>query len=366
VDFDVSSPDIKLDERQAVYVTSIPGCTRWFDLPATLDSLSLDDRLVTGHEERVIKYGQEKGFGVVVKCYCGAESKLRVCDLVDVIGILEVPHDADDVEMVVHAITIQPRTLADLVLTKYGQLSERTTPPDIANPADTSRARDLFLRYVSTLFEGDALAGESLLLCITSTLTHRTPTAIGPLPMNIYSTTPAIIGNLTKFLREILPALAVESLSIEGLNSTRLYPKSDGDSFSAGRGQFVSRTALVIDESGLQEGQLIDMGSLGRGGLILGVRNLKFLTRLITEQKLIFEFPYYEFDIDTELSVLVLGETKTNILPVDFCQDIVDKGDGGISSSKRAISADGIDTRRYRITTTVSGVHIDTDYIHSP
>src|SRR5271170_4707787 len=49
--------------------------------------------------------------------------------------------------------------------------------------------------------------------------------------------------------------------------------------------------------------------------LIQGVRNLRFLSRIAVVQKLSFEFPYHEFEIDTDIPLLVLGASKT-ILPV--------------------------------------------------
>ena len=59
--------------------------------------------------------------------------------------------------------------------------------------------------------------------------------------------------------------MAVESISIDSLNSHRIYPQSDGENFSAGRGQLVSGTTLVVDESKMQEGKLLDMGSVLNG-----------------------------------------------------------------------------------------------------
>jgi hypothetical protein len=78
--------------------------------------------------------------------------------------------------------------------------------------------------------------------------------------MNIYSTPREIAAKVTAFIRSILPAVALESISINSLNSQRIYPQSDGEKLSAGRGQLVSRTALVVDESNMQEGKLRDMG----------------------------------------------------------------------------------------------------------
>lgn len=126
--------------------------------------------------------------------------------------------------------------------------------------AEISQAKELFLRHATSLFEGDSLAAQSLLLNLTSNLTHRNPIPLGFLSMNIYFTSPEIITKVTKFLRSILPAVAVESISIDSLNSERIYPQSDGEKLSAGRGQLISRTTLVVDESKMQEGKLLDKG----------------------------------------------------------------------------------------------------------
>jgi hypothetical protein len=104
-------------------VTSIPGVSRWFEGSDSLESLSLEDSAVRGEKERIVTYGQQKEIGTVVKCYCGAENKLKVCDLVDVVGILEMPESDEETEIVIHAVTIYPRQLHDVTITKYGSLN---------------------------------------------------------------------------------------------------------------------------------------------------------------------------------------------------------------------------------------------------
>jgi len=209
-------------------------------------------------------YNQQKGMGVVVKCYCGAENKLRVCDLVEIIGILEMPEEAsedDHNEMVIHAVTIQPRQLNNVVLGKCGSLSSGAwSHCDDLLVADIAKARDVLLNHVTDILAGDKLAAKSVLLNLTSSLTHRNPTPLGQIPLNIYSTSSEIITDLTLFIRSVLPAVAYESISIDNLNSTRLYAKSDGEQFSAGRGQFVPRTAMILDETSMKEGKLLDTG----------------------------------------------------------------------------------------------------------
>jgi hypothetical protein len=78
--------------------------------------------------------------------------------------------------------------------------------------------------------------------------------------MDIHSLPTTLIPKITTFIKSILPAVAVESISIDTLNKQRIYPKSDGEKLSAGRGQLVSRTQLIIDNSNIQEGKLFDLG----------------------------------------------------------------------------------------------------------
>jgi len=109
-------------------MTSIPGNTKWFEASESLELLSLEDfSHLKGDTERIVEYGQ-KHIGVVVKFYSGLENSLKVCDLVEVIGILEMPDEPvegeeDTMDVVIHAITAQKKTLNNNVLEKLGRLS---------------------------------------------------------------------------------------------------------------------------------------------------------------------------------------------------------------------------------------------------
>jgi hypothetical protein len=75
---------------------------------------------------RISAYGQRE-VGVVVKCYLRAEESLKVCDLIEVVGVLEISEDTEGDEVspsvAIHAVTIQKKQLKDLVVQKYGRLS---------------------------------------------------------------------------------------------------------------------------------------------------------------------------------------------------------------------------------------------------
>lgn len=112
-----------------MYCTSIPGSSKWFNAPEGLELLSLDDSSVLrGDKERTISHGQ-KEIGLIVNCYLGLENSLKVCDLVEIIGVLEMPDERNHEEgegergVVIHAITIQKRQLHEIVLAKHQPLS---------------------------------------------------------------------------------------------------------------------------------------------------------------------------------------------------------------------------------------------------
>jgi hypothetical protein len=132
VDVDINSPDAILDERTGIYVTSVPGAARWLD-STSLETLSLEDvpTVLKGDKDRVVSAGQPE-IGVVVKCYLGVENTVKVCDLVEIIGILECP-EADEeegpVDVVIHAITLKKKQLDEIVLATREKLSECISPP---------------------------------------------------------------------------------------------------------------------------------------------------------------------------------------------------------------------------------------------
>lgn len=75
----------------------------------------------------------------------------------------------------------------------------------------------------------------------------------------------------------------------------------------AGLLQLIDGTVVLVDETVLDEGQLVDPG----------VRNFQALHDLIQNQTLKYEFPYSQYEFDTDLNILTLSNTKS-MLPVSF------------------------------------------------
>lgn len=113
----------------------------------------------------------------------------------------------------------------------------------------------------------------------------------------------------TKALSHVLDNLNIHTvqlpLTIDGLNKTKFSPKSVNENLEAGVLQLIDGTVILVDETVLDEGQLIDPG----------VRNFQALNDLIQNQTLSYEFPYSQYEFDTDLSVITLSNTKS-MLPV--------------------------------------------------
>jgi len=175
---------------------------------------------------------------------------------------------------------------------------------------------------------GDALAAEYLLLQLLSRVHSRPePIALGALSLNLTGcpsnqTTPqnsnaddspeklsAYTQCLSKLLQAVLPQTKVLPLSIANLNSARYAPKKDyaKNILQSGQLQLADGTHLLVDETLIQTGQLQESG----------VANFQALKNLIEQQKVAYDFEYYQMDMPADLPVVTLSAGKS-LLPADI------------------------------------------------
>ncbi|RHZ53019.1 hypothetical protein Glove_452g41 [Diversispora epigaea] len=82
--------------------------------------------------------------------------------------------------------------------------------------------------------------------------------------------------------------------------------QNNSDELDSGVFQVSKGTWFLIDETVMKEGKLNDTG----------VRNLQALNNLIDNQRLLYTFPFYDFEFETDIGIIVLSEAKP-FLPVD-------------------------------------------------
>ena len=178
-------------------------------------------------------------------------------------------------------------------------------------------ARASLLEYLKVPFAGDELAAELLLGAILSRLrTRGAHQPIGPLFVN-FSKDLSLAGKgqpsgaaiVQRFVEQVLPVSLLVPLSIAQLNNYLYAPKKcfQSNRLVRGRLQLAAGSFVVIDESDMNEGKLIDRG----------VRNLQGFSKIITSQTLPYDFVYDVLDYETDIVFSMFSFGKS-LLPVCF------------------------------------------------
>ncbi|CAO3642231.1 unnamed protein product [Cunninghamella blakesleeana] len=339
-------PNDYLSERSIVYCVSPPGETIWSksymtDLSDHLSNVTIESVPLKHHQQQNKKFplpGVDH-IGMIVKFYDNMES-IRVGQLVDVIGILgntlstTTDHHEQDAlndfdshlsqyngTMVLHAITYLPV-----------QPTSPFTQQQITDTLQQARdIRDPLINYIAGSFGGDKLVAEFVLFQLLSKVSNQHHgMKLGQFSLNVtkipestivtkkkeeekekeIKTAPSLELNntITKPVNDMLSSLICHHISIpltiDHLNKSQYTPKSINENLSSGILQLVPGTRILIDETELSEGQLVDQG----------VRNMQAIMNIILNQTLSYTFPFSQYDFDTDLGIITLS-TKKSLLP---------------------------------------------------
>jgi len=105
----------------------------------------------------------------------------------------------------------------------------------------------------------------------------------------------------------ILPLQVTLSLSLDFLNAVPFAPESVNEDLHSGCLQLAQGTAVLMTESGIQEGKLIERGVL----------NVRAIQQVIDTQTLAYKFPFSEFTFPTNINFVTLAEgTKSALFQV--------------------------------------------------
>ncbi|PVU94216.1 hypothetical protein BB559_003056 [Furculomyces boomerangus] len=116
------------------------------------------------------------------------------------------------------------------------------------------------------------------------------------------------VNNLLLKLEKLVPAMVSVPLSIPLLNQYPFQPNAESEyGLRSGLLQMAPHTLLVVDESSLNEGTLLEQG----------VRNISAIQKLCSDQKLGFIYPYQQIEVDLDVKSLVLS-FKRPILKTDI------------------------------------------------
>jgi len=88
------------------------------------------------------------------------------------------------------------------------------------------------------------------------------------------------------------------------MNNRSFAPESKNEDLHSGMLQLPAGTVVLVTESGIQEGKVLEKG----------VRNVQALQEVMKFQTLHYNFPFSQFSFPTELNFIVLSEGKKSAL----------------------------------------------------
>ncbi|EPX74613.1 MCM binding protein [Schizosaccharomyces octosporus yFS286] len=310
----VDENKIALDERYSLFLTNIPGELR----SSKANSLEPNEENEL-YKDLTAKYSNrtlaKEDFGFCVKCYGGMETRLRVCQAVDMLGMYEEPSEYSDGLPILHLITFE---------------DFKQSPVTYPSEEEAGHLRLKLLTQFNKLL-GDNVASESLLLSLLSNVVHRADSFIvGSFSLNLTNCTSEHASRIISLIKTLTKRTVVQKIDVNELNKEPLYPRSDGDTLSIGRLQLAPGTLLILDETELSSGTLNDTG----------VRNVAFLSYLLSQQEITFAYPFSSYNIQTDVRIVVLSHGKS-ILPVNAVY--ASKFDETLMSVETSLPSDDIE-----------------------
>lgn len=213
-------------------------------------------------------------------------------------------------------------------------------------------ARARLSTILKQLLGGDELSVEFLIMSLISKIHRRKDLCnLGQFTIGLTGFKPEM-KFLVEKLYEIITKITTHShyieMSIANLNNLRFTPKKDhqNNKMIAGTLQLPDGLYLLLNETCLTEGQLTAQGT----------QNVGTLNNIIRWQRHSYNFKFHSVEIDTDLKILVISESKC-LLPITFSVPIQNNDPETINSMKEACeSVDGFLTEellnmfRYYIT----------------
>ncbi|KAK7868306.1 hypothetical protein R5R35_013891 [Gryllus longicercus] len=242
-----------------------------------------------------------------LKLYDVDTSSFVVNDVIEVAGFLSLPEIIDEIED--QELTVHNAKLPRLHVVACKKLQHSSLLPLLSlNPvADFTTSRNDLHFIFSQLLLGDKLAADYLVCHLLSSIYSRTDMmALGQLPLNIINIPKYnLIKNIYSAIEQLVMKSLFLPLTLENLNRRRFNPKKnyETEQLSEGLLQLSPHTHLVLDETQMQPGKLEAPG----------VVNMTALRKLVLEQKVAYDFEYYQLDFNCDIPVLVFSEGKSLI-----------------------------------------------------
>ncbi|CAI2727459.1 unnamed protein product [Schistosoma spindalis] len=283
------------------------------------------------HFPLIEEENNDQKIGALLRVYDTVQTQLKINDIVEVYGILEharlcdaLPEDSCEPEEKcneplprIHALIIHSLTHNNpLVCNNTSIISINQ------NANDIQFVRIKLMEILTTLFNGDQIIAEYVLLHLISTRLTTDSQYPNHLPaMNVYASRSIaaklssnnvnsvdvdkyllskLYNRLYNFLPQLVTHLATVNLTIKSLNDGPcLFPIRDMNKghLNPGRLQLPQGTEILVNEIEMDSGQLQQKGLL----------NFQALSSVAINQRLLYDFQFYTQDWDTNVRVLILS-----------------------------------------------------------
>ncbi|CAH8530342.1 unnamed protein product [Schistosoma haematobium] len=278
------------------------------------------------HFPLIEEENNDQKIGALLRVYDTVQTQLKINDIVEVYGILEharlcdaLPEDSCEPEEKcneplprIHALIVHSLTHNNPLVCNNTSIISISK-----NVNDIQLIRIKLMQILTTLFNGDQIVAEYVLLHLISTRLTIDSQYPNHLPaMNVYASrsiaTKSSSNNIDKyllselynrlhnFLPQLVTHLATVNLTIKSLNDGPcLFPIRDMNKghLNPGRLQLPQGTEILINELEMDSGQLQQKGLL----------NFQALSSVAINQRLLYDFQFYTQDWDTNVRVLILS-----------------------------------------------------------
>lgn len=262
----------------------------------------------------------------IVKLYDEDAESLKICDTVEILGVLCVDPAMANLGEETQAWPFpDARNPSTALVPRLHGLLVRKLPfyhplfpfsPDwlsearlasafqrrLAAPGAVAAARCAAIKSLQQALGGDEVAAEYILALMASRIYgHASGIALGQWSLNVSHWPGEVpVANLFDAVSNLAPLAVHLQVTAEALSSGRWKPKKDFDAnrLVAGRLQLAPGTFLLLDETDMQPGELNDHA----------VRSLQAISSLVSDQVLQCDFNTFDVPIPLEVNCMFLSK----------------------------------------------------------
>lgn len=300
----------------------------------------------------------------IVKLYDDNSEILRLCESIEVIGILCVNPDLasfgsssmeDDWRDARHPSTsLVPRlhALAVRQLPFYNPLLPFTTnflseerlaavfQRHFSVPGALVSARTAALQKILRCVGGDELSAEYLLMLLVSrSFAKHGEKLLGMWSLNVAGATGLDTAAIKDVASDLVPRAVHFELTVDNLNNQKWRPRKDfvADRLVAAQLQLSAGTFVVVDETKMAEGNLTADGH----------KALLSLQKLVTDSKLACDFVNYDVNIPLELPCVCFSERKSVVKDVEVLVPM--RANASAATAAGSVSLEAVTAARWLI-----------------